>query len=162
MYWVITCTLIWICLCNHKYELHTSHCFQYDLISVTTCCHFHGHVSRPTSREVKSLSGYTYSLLPETHITNTPMKFNMETENQPMRRRFLLETMIFRFHLKLWGSMVNLAFLEAAPPAIFRKKLVIEVRPCVKVVRRLYLGNVATPQGQGPPPLRSKVVWGLI
>lgn len=105
MYWVITCTLIWICLCNHKYELHTSHCFQYDLISVTTCCHFHGHVSRPTSREVKSLSGYTYSLLPETHITNTPMKFNMETENQPMRRRFLLETMIFRFHLKLWGCI---------------------------------------------------------
>ena len=54
--------------------------------------------------------------------------------------------------------MVNLAFLEAAPPAIFPKKLVIEVRPYVKVVRRLYLGNVTQlPEGQGPPPREVRV-----
>ena len=36
----------------------------------------------------------------------------MEPENQPFwKRRFLLETIIFRFHVKLWGCMFNVCFV---------------------------------------------------
>ena len=34
--------------------------------------------------------------------TTTPLKLNVEPENRPLERRFLLETIIFRFHVKLW------------------------------------------------------------
>ena len=38
------------------------------------------------------------------NITNTPPKFNMEPENQPLEKEIpILETTIVRFHVKLWG-----------------------------------------------------------
>ena len=36
----------------------------------------------------------------------TPWKINMEPENQPLERKFLLDIIIFRFHVKLWGCSV--------------------------------------------------------
>ncbi len=38
---------------------------------------------------------------------NTPLKFSMEPEISPWKRRFLLETMIFRFHVKLQGCILS-------------------------------------------------------
>ena len=57
-------------------------------------------------------------------IANTPLKFNMEPERKSWKRRFLLETIIFRFHVIFRGSIDwtswhdNIIFLryDAAAP----------------------------------------------
>ena len=38
----------------------------------------------------------------------TPPKFNMELERSPQKRKFLLETIIFRFHVKFRGSTLRI------------------------------------------------------
>ena len=50
-------------------------------------------------------------------LTNTPLKFNMEPEKGPWKRRSHLETIIFRFYVKLWGCIpcANLNFQVPQP-----------------------------------------------
>ena len=40
----------------------------------------------------------------------TPPKTKMEPENEPWKRRFLLETIIFRFHVSFWGGISSETF----------------------------------------------------
>ena len=43
---------------------------------------------------------------PEANLTNTPEVKHGTWQSALRKRRFLLETIIFRFHVKLWGSSI--------------------------------------------------------
>ncbi len=68
----------------------------------------------------KNISQTSYTktpLQPPTHLFYplTPPKTNMEPENGPLEvRRFLLETIISRFHVNFWGCNLNYANLHGA------------------------------------------------
>ena len=62
----------------------------------------------------------------KTTKTSTPLKFNMEPENQPLEKEIPLETIIFRFHVKLWGCTF----------AILRNKIFRQIRVFFFLVAR--------------------------
>ena len=106
------------------------------------------------------LLGISPSIFPMTPENLHPPKQTWNLKMDPWKRRFLLETIISRFHVNFWGCIITIIHMKpaVAPPNITLKSSAFPDRDVVGVVAALEPGGFGASAKMKQKPLPS---WWL-